>query len=257
MRKFTWAILSGVAIMAAGCGSSDGGTGGGTGAVKGPGTTGGPVANVNAGREVTLRLKPAVGDKYSTHINMDMTVTPPAGQAGAQPMTMSMKVASNDEIVEVKDGKISIKSTITEAEGTGPMGATVGAMKGKVTTMVMDERGKMVNAGELAGNQAMSNPTPVFPEGPIKAGSTWKAQVEQNGQKVDADFKAVGIESVEGKEAMKIEMAVKVPQLQQPFVFTYFVDVSNGRLIKGSGNMDMEQQGAKMTMKMSMETKPL
>lgn len=251
MRKKLLALLPALLVGLAGCGNNEGG-----GSVTAPGA----VPAADASKAVTLRLKPNVGDKYTTTVVVDLDVQPPAGQG--EPMKAVMEMASLDEVTEVKDGKITIKSKIEKADVTGE-GVMAAAMKqsisqfqGKETTSVYDERGKVLEEDALSKQAgAGTSPRPTYPEGPIKKGDTWSDKVESNGQQADATFLAEGIEMIDGKEAMKITMTVKSAQLPQGFPLTYWVDVSNGRLLKGNGEMTTEQGGGKMVMKITLGTK--
>lgn len=213
---------------------------------------------------VTLRLALKKGDTFQTTTKVEVTAdlsslagqgTPEMKAQLAGPQTLTMTQVEKFEVTEVSDGVTTLKSTVTDvqASGTGIMGMQADMMKaakGTTNTVRYNERNEPVDGG--ASNVGMNV---AFPEKPVKAGDTWTSETEIQGQKVTATFKLERFESVGGVDCAVISTTFSEGSpIRAKGPLLTWVDRNTGRLVKGEGEVEMEQTGIKMQLKVSMTT---
>jgi hypothetical protein len=242
------AAVSAILIMACNSGSE-------SGSASGSGS-----ATANMPSEVTLRLTGEKGQKVTYDVSMEVAADVsgmeiPPGPEG-EPMRDMLKGEhkanatgkSEVEITEVKDGNITLTTTLVavDAKGTGMMEGMVQTLeedKGKPRTITYDSRNRKVKGEEDA---AASNPIQfTFPENPIKVGDTWEDEVDILDSKLKLKFKVDGFEKMNGADAVKISAEITDQQATVTFnePMTMWYDIKNGQPIKITGNFSSKAQG--------------
>lgn len=244
------AILAGVLIV--GCGNKEAATAESTGSTGG---STGASTPVDSNKEYTLKINLAKGDKieYTSTMEMsaDVSGVAPAMKAEMEKNGSEHKMTQTgdetSEVTDVKDGKFTITDTYanTKGEGTG-MFKEQKATDRPPTTFEVDEHGVVTRGDDKDA------PSMVLPDKPVKVGDTWEKEVQ--GTKVSA--KLVGVEQINGKDALKVEYTgMKTPGFQLDGPLTAWIDPEKGYPVKFEAKVKMENQGVKITGSMKKEAK--
>lgn len=223
-------------------------------------TAGSGTATADMPTEVTLRLTGEKGQKATYDVSMEVVadvsgMDVPPGPEG-EPMREMLKGEhkanatgkSEVEITEVKDGNVTITTTLVavDGKGTGMMEGMVQAIqedKGKPRKITYDARNRKVEGEDDA---AASNPIQfTFPENPIKVGDTWEDEVDIMESKIKLKFKVDGFEKMAGSDAVKISAEVADPAATVTFntPLTMWYDIKNGHPIKIMGDFSSKAPG--------------
>ena len=175
---------------------------------------------------VTLRLKPPVGAKYQYKVTMNSS----SGSGSSAGAGMAMNGTYNQwYIVKSKSAKgtvIETKVTNAKVSSGGKANAQLAeAMQKQVITATYSPLGAYVsgnlNMGNMGSMGAQAGAQGVmFPQGPVKIGSTWVATVDigkimgaaagangpkiVSGGKIPVKYKLVGLKTVGGKQVAGI-----------------------------------------------------
>ncbi len=220
--------------------------------------------------EATLRIKANKGDKFALAASMNMSadmsgVQVPPGPEGekmkaqfAGEQSMNASATTNIEVLDVKDGKFTLKSTTTdvktEAKGVFLMQQkTIEEDMKKEKTRTVNDRGIPDGAGDKQSEGMIE-----FPEKAVKVGDTWEGDSSLGmGGESKATFKLEAFETMGGKDVARISMTLPKDAkatVTKPFMF--WIEVATGFPLKTEGAMTMEQgPGMKMTMEMNLNRK--
>lgn len=195
MQKFIPIAL--LAILIVGCKGGDttaATTGGSTGTAA---TTGSAPA---ADKEITLKMAPKQGEKYSYVMSMS---GPTSNEIG---MTMTAEKVEANEITMVTTFD-SMKMNGTDAPA-----AVMDAMKKMKVISVTDATGKTLSTkleGAPPGTPAPDTANAAYPTNPIKVGDTWEGTSKTGGVEVKGKYKLVKIETQNGMEVAVVESTLE------------------------------------------------
>jgi hypothetical protein len=195
---------------------------------------------------VTLRLKPPVGAKYQYKVTMNTT----AGSGGAGAGANLNGSFNQWYIVKSKNAKgTTIQTKVTNAKISGGQGVNgkqiADAMEKQTITALYSPLGAYVsgdlNMGQMGAMAAQAGVQGIiFPQGPVKAGSTWTATID------------IGkIMAATGAQGMKVVSGGKIPV---KYKITGFKKVGTknvaGVSASMNGNVVMAMGETKMTLAM-------
>lgn len=258
--KIRSALLALLATVALGCAKP--GTGTATSDASGSGAS-----------PVELKVTAEKGEKYTSTAVMDVKMTLPKPESDANlpadqkkmmegDQTMKVTFTTDSELIEVKDGKYTWVDTITDvkAEATGVMAMATSlaeGLKGMKTTTIMDSRGKILDQKVEGGPTGASGETGAvegfgFPEKPVKVGDSWESKSKTQGQEVTLKNTLTAMD--DATVTLDTEMS-GVQGLKPGKHMKVVLDRKSARPISVDANMEMDQQGAEVLMKITVKRK--
>ncbi|MFY9233926.1 MAG: hypothetical protein WAO58_05620 [Fimbriimonadaceae bacterium] len=236
-RSTLW--LGALALAAVGCsGNSGSGVASGTKGISG---------TLDTGKEVLLRLKLQPGQTYTTYMVSESS-------GGGQ--TIKFTITQEQKVDKIENGNYSISSTLKDmkVEGSGQqieaMRKGAESQKGKVTTLVLSDRGKIVSSGDPTGNDMN---LPALPEQPIKAGTTWEGDFEAMMVKGKMVNRAEGVQTVSGKQAMKVVTTLSNADGTLSGTTNAWFDIETGQTILVESSAKVKLMGQEVASKTRME----
>jgi hypothetical protein len=213
------------------------------------------VASSAFAQEVTLRLNPKQGAKYTFETQVQMKGSGPMNTD----LTQRMKQVYDVKSVTANGVKINVRTT--EAKVTVPKGSPMEKMASQMETqmksqpldMELDRRGKLLKIGGRAADVGMRSAMGMsgqggmmnmeFPQGPVKVGTSWQVNVDMASMMGGSGAGVTG-----GKFPIKYRVAKIERQGNRTLVtVAYSADGKMG-MSMGSGN---QAQKGDVTMKMS------
>lgn len=233
--KRSWLVMAVFLPLALGCGS---GVSSGTKTVEG---------SLDTSKEVVLGLRIKPNDAFTSHMVSESS-------AGGQ--TVKLTITQEQKVDKVDGDKYHMSSTVKEmlVEGSGPQVEALrqGAesQKGKITTMVMDDRSRIVSSNDPSV-QEMNLPS--LPEEAIKAGSTWEGTFEAMMIKGKMKNRAEGVQRVSGRDAMKVVTTMTSDDGSVSGTTTSWFDIETGQTILSDSTTTIKMMGQEVTSKTHLE----
>lgn len=225
--------------------------------------SGQPAAATGTGnqRSFTLRLREPAGTTYANRVEVNMTLNIPADAelppgVNRSEMDGSAKIVTraNVKVVSVNNGNhtIEVNSTVENAEATGFLQQILPMFQQQFTEpqrFVMNDRAGMVEEG--GGSVQLQQGGLTFPEGPIRVGQSWSESMDMGGgMSLTVNYRFTAIEQVKGRETVRIEADIVPPEgAQGSQKFTYWIDHTNGRLIRMTAELTEAGMPGKVTIR--------
>ncbi|MGI8924778.1 MAG: hypothetical protein ACR2HJ_12255 [Fimbriimonadales bacterium] len=209
---------------------------------------------------LTLKMNGKLGDqdRYRVLTQMTLDMSNMAQPNGKSPkdtkMTTSLSMDTVNTLKSVAEGKFTWAIKIANVQVTGNMpGADAAAkqLKGKESTVVLDERGKMLAVkGELEQIMGTSGGSIAIelPSKKIHVGETWDTVTEASGAQITTTYKANRIEQVDGEDALYVTGTIKPNStVKNEGPVKAWISIETGRILKSEATIELiELGGAKV-----------
>ncbi len=201
-------------------------------------------------KEYTIRYKAAKGDqsKYKMNMHGETTIYV-EDQTQVTLIDNEMMLTQRVTEFDAKKSMITFQTRID----SGKM--SINGVDSHLPMIGQVLQTKMLTNGEVissigAANQSLDNMQLVFPEKPIKKGSTWKTEIPANTQvpvPLIMRYKAVGFEKYKGRNCVKLATSIKSGKkseiegmsLELDAKGRIYFDIANGVMVSNRVNSDM------------------
>jgi len=208
---------------------------------------------------ITLKMTGKQGDqdryKVLTEMTFDMSNMPqPNGKAPKDTkMTTSLSMDTVNTLKSVAEGKFTWNIRFEDVQVTGNMpGAdTAKQLKGKESTVVLDEKGKLLSvSGELEQIMGTSGGSIAIelPKKKLRVGDTWDAVTEVSGTQMTTTYKVESIEKVDFEDALHVTGTIKPNSaVKNDGPVKAWISTETGRILKSEATIELiELGGAKV-----------
>ncbi len=209
---------------------------------------------------VTLKMTGKEGDqdryKVVTQMTLDMSNMPqPNGKAPKDTkMTTNLSMDTVNTLKSVADGKFTWNVKIDDVKITGNMPgaeATAKQLNGKESTVVLDEKGRMLSVkGELEQIMGTSGGSIAIelPSKKLRVGDTWDAVTEASGTQMTTTYTVEGMEKVHGEDALYVTGTIKPNStVKNEGPAKAWISIDTGRILKSEATIELiELGGAKV-----------